>query len=242
MNSNFIDVQQRPIREMQRLKLHLGLSRRIAFDNGLTGASITGIQQGGKSSYGLQVMWEIYNHDVDQVLDHVVFRIEDFVQKIKTALKTHQRMKCIMLDDASLCASAARYGVDRKLVLYLSGLGDTLGVASKAILLTSPSGDLIKAFRNYQFYKIQIHQGQHHYDRVAKGYKMHTKPSGQKWVSTEFVDKYDVRTSFYDRYAVMRESISLSAVDNMETFLNEPQKPQFFENNGKRYVACDVED
>lgn len=243
MSSDFSEWQNKPIREMQKLNLHLGLSKRIAYDNGLTGASITGIQQGGKSSYGLIVLWELFNHDVDKVLEHVVFRIEDFTAKIKQALQTHQRMRCLMLDDASLFASAARYNVNRKLVLYLSGLGDTLGVATKGIILTSPSGDLIKALRNYQFYKVQIGQGRHHYDRIARGYKQHTKPSGQKWVSSEFHDCYDIRTTFYERYAAMREDISLTAVTNIETFMNqEPKRPEIIEHDGRRYVEVEIDD
>ncbi len=242
-NNSFIDFQTKPVREMQKLNLHMALSKRIANDQGLTGASVTGVQQGGKSSYGLLVLYELYNHDVDKVLEHTVFRIEDLVAKIKSALKNHIRMRCIMLDDASLFASAARYNVNRKLVLYLSGLGDTLGVATKAILLTSPSGDLIKALRQYQFYRVQIHQGRNKYDRIAKGYKLHTLPSGKKWVSAEFHDFFDIRTSFYERYAKMREQVSLTAVQNMETFLNtEPKRPEIIEHEGKRYVELDIEE
>lgn len=243
MNNQWVDNQNKPVREMKRLKLVSGLAKRIVHDNGLVGASITGVQQGGKSSYGLKVMMELYNNNVDEVLKHVVFKLEDFIGLMRKASQTHERMRCVMLDDASLCAGAGQYSVNQKLVLYLSGIGDTLGVACKGLLLTSPSGNLIKAFRNYQFYHVQIHQGKHQYDRVAKGYKQHTKPSGQKWVSSEFIDMYDVRVPFYERYAAMRESISLSALDNMDTFLHtEARKPEYMEKDGKRYMTVDVDE
>jgi len=242
MNNNWIDQQNKPVKEMKKLTLRSGLAKRIVYDNGLVGASITGVQQGGKSSFGLKVMMELYDNNVDEVLKHVVFKLEDFIQLVRKASQTHERMRCIMLDDASLCAGAGQYSVNQKLVLYLSGIGDTLGVSTKGLILTSPSGNLIKAFRNYQFYHVQIHQGRHQYDRVAKGYKQHTKPSGQRWVSSEFIDHYDVRVPFYDKYASMRADISLSALDNMESFLRHPSKPEYMEQDGKRYVSMEVED
>jgi hypothetical protein len=213
----WIQIQNEPIKELAKRDLKLAASRKIRDDNGLTLYSITGNQQGGKSSYGMLILWEMFNGDIDQIMSHIVMSATDFTNIIDAALSGGYREKCIMWDDMSVGGSAATWMTDPLLVKYMSGLGDTLGVATKSLILTSPSGDMIKAFRNYSKYKVVIANGKHKYDRVARGYWIGKSPMDQRYCSAVFEDYYDTRIPFYEIYAKKRKEISLTAVRNMKS-------------------------
>ena len=214
--TSWIKIQNKPIKDMRKLDFELAGSRRVRDDNGLTMFSVEGNQQGGKSTYGMQILREIYEDDEDVVMSHIVMSIKDFTNMIDKALTEGYRERCIMWDDQSVEGCAATWVTDPLLVKYLGALGDTLGVATKGLILSSPSGDMTKAFRNYQKYIVQIRNGRHKYDRVAMGYWIGRSPMKQRWCSASFRDDYDVRIPFYERYAQKRRDISLAAVRNMK--------------------------
>lgn len=218
-SESWLEIQNAPIKELKTYDLKLGASKHIRDDNGLTFISINGNQQGGKSSYGMLILWEMYNGDVDEVMRHIVFSIEDFTRLISEALNGGYREKCIMWDDASITGSAGKWTIDPKGVMALAGLGDTLGVATKGLIMTSPSGDMTKAFRNYSKYIAMVSNGQHKYDRIARGYWIGKSPMQQKYCSVVFQDNYDTRIPFYERYATVRKEISLMAVRNLNESL-----------------------
>lgn len=219
--SSWIEIQKQPIKEMMKLNLQLAGSRHIRDDNGLTFYSVTGNQQSGKSSYGMCILSELYNGDVEEILKHIVMSAKEFTEIIDKALTEGYREKCIMWDDMSLSGSAATWIKDPQMVMYLAALGDTLAIATKSIILTSPSGDMIKAFRNYQKYIIQIGMGSHRNLRTAKGYFIGKSPMQQRWCSAVFEDTFDTRIPFYERYAQKRKEISLEAVKNMKKMFND---------------------
>ena len=222
----FITAQNAPVKAMNKLEFILRASQRIRKDNGLTLFSIIGKQQSGKSSYGMLILHEVYNGDVDEIMKHIVFSIEDLIKILRAALDGKYRERCIMWDDASVTGMAARWMTDPKLVMYLSGLGDTLGIATKSLILTSPSGDMIKAFRNYPKYKILIGNGRQKYDRVARAYWIGKSPMDQRWCSLEFIDSFDTRVPWYEIYAKKRQEISLRAVQQMETMFSGQQEKE----------------
>lgn len=220
MTESWISIQNRPVKEMKKLKLHLAASNRIAKDSGLTMISITGKQQSGKSSYAMLILDELFNHDKEEVLKHIVFSMDDFAKLISGALNGGYRERCILWDDASVQGSAARWTTDPKLVMYLAGLGDTLGVATKGLIMTSPSGDMTKAFRNYAKYKVVISNGHgNKYTRIARGYWIGRSPMDQRYCQSEFEDKYESFVPYYEEYAQRRKEISLNAVKSLESFL-----------------------
>jgi len=172
------------------------------------------------------ILHEVYGGDVDEIMKHIVFSMEDLTKILRAALDGRYRERCIMWDDASVTGMAARWMVDPKLVMYLSGLGDTLGIATKSLILTSPSGDMVKAFRNYPKYKILIGNGRQKYDRVARAYWIGKSPMDQRWCSVEFTDLFDTRVPWYEIYAKKRQEISLKAVQHMETLFQEQQEKE----------------
>ena len=240
---SFKEIQNAPMRNLINVELGFCLSRYIVDKPGLVGASITGKQQSGKSVYALQVLSELYQFDEEKIFQHIVFSIKDLTTLLRNAIKRRERLLCVLWDDASVHGAASRYNSDRALVQYLSALGDTLGIAVKGILMTSPSGDLIKAFRQYNFYKVQIGFGQHKYDRIARGYLKGTSPYGQPYYSRIYEDFYDVRSPIYQRYYEMRESLSLSVLDEMDAMLEkQTHSKKVYERKGKRYANIDTDE
>lgn len=233
--TDFKAIQNAPVRRLAHADLKLQLSRLIRDRNGLVGCHIRGRQQSGKSSYALLAMYELYQGNVDAVLKHTVFSIKGLTELLNNAVKNDERMICVLWDDASVQGSAGQYNINRELVQYVSAMGDTMGLATKGIILTSPSGDIIKAFRNYDFYKAEVHQGRGKYDRFVKGYTYGMSPKGQRWCRLEFKDNYDTRVPFYDRYYKLRKQLSVSTLADMNTFLNK-QEPQPKETKGEKAV------
>jgi hypothetical protein len=226
MSPGFKEIRDAPIKRVDKDKLALCLSRHIYGDRGLTGASIIGKQQTGKSAYALTVMYELYNGNVDDVLKHTVFSIRGLANLLQNAMDNHDKMICVLWDDASVGGSASHYNTDRKLVQYLSALGDTLGIATKGLLMTSPSSDLIKAFRQYDFYKVAIGFGRHENERIARGYTRHISPYGQESFTHVYEDTFDARIPFYQKYYNMREQLSISTIANMRSLLDECDNKQ----------------
>jgi len=224
MSDSWINIQNKPIKEMQKLNLKLFASRHIRDDHGLTFYNVTGNQQSGKSAYGMIILSEIYEHDVEQIMDHIVMSAKEFVEKINNALNGGYRERCIMWDDMSLTGSASTWMTDPKFVQALSGLGDTLGVATKSLILSSPSGNMIKAFREYQKYLVMIHQGSGTYGRVALGYWNGRSPMMQRYCSPVFRDEYDTRIPFYERYAKKRKEISIKAAQDLMRLTQNTQE------------------
>lgn len=213
---SLIKIQKEPVRQLKKQILNLSASKHIRDDNGLTIYSITGNQQGGKSTYGMWILYEMYNGDVDEILKHIVMSANEFADMIEKAIIEKYRMKCIMWDDMSVDGSAATWMTNPLLVKRLGALGDTLGIATKSLILTSPSGDMIKAFRTYYKYIVQICDGQTKNDRFARGYKIGRSPMDQRNCSRIFEDHYDIRVPFYERYAQKRYDISLRTVLDMK--------------------------
>lgn len=224
-NKTWIQIQNEPLKAMRKQNLYLAASRHIRDDTGLTIYSVTGNQQAGKSAYCMCVLAELYNYDEDEIMKHIVMSAKEFTDIIDDALTNGYRHKCILWDDMSVTGGAAKWMTDPKMVMYLGALGDTLGVATKSIMLSSPSGDMVKAFRNYHKYIVQIHKGQNKYDRTAKAYFIGRSPMMQRYCSPVFEDAFDTRIPFYERYAKKRKDISIKAVRDMKQ-LNSEQEQQ----------------
>lgn len=211
-----IKIQNEPVKQLRKQTLRLSSSRHIRDDNGLTLYSVTGNQQGGKTTYALWVLFEMYNGNVEEIMKHIVMSAEEFAGLVEAAIIGKYRMKCVVWDDLSVDGSAATWMTNPLLVKRLGALGDTLGIATKSVILTSPSGDMIKAFRSYYKYIVQICDGHGKYDRFARGYKIGRSPMDQRNCSSVFEDHYDIRVPFYEIYARKRREISLKAVLEMK--------------------------
>ena len=199
------------------------LSRKIMLDSDMTGCIVFGPQRTGKSSYALQVMFDIYR-DWNTVLDHTFFKLEDVVTFLRNQIKTGKIIECICWDDAGVYGSKQLYFTKRRLAEYLQNLFDVIGTAVKGIILTTPSPEgLLKAVRSYEFYRVKVTKENQYYRRVATGYKNVLLPSGTRYIQKKFKDTFDVRLpqDFYDEYIEIRKSYLDAALDNLDEYLAE---------------------
>lgn len=212
MSEDWFNIQNEPINKLKKRNLRLAISKRIRDDTGLTIVTVEGTQQGGKSTYAMRALMDMYGNNKDIVLNQIVMSAIGFKDKIQAALSGNYREIAVVWDDLSVEGSASTWMTDPMMVKKLAGLGDTLGIATKAFFMTSPSGDMIKSFRNYNKYKVIIGSGKSKYERIARGYRMGKSPMNQRWCSLEFEDVYDIRIPFYSEYADMRRALSIKAV------------------------------
>lgn len=200
------------------------LANRIVYSTSLTGSIVFGGQRIGKSSYCLQVMFDIYR-DWNTVLKYTFFRIEDLIIALRTAIKNNYIIPCILLDDAAIGGSKQLYFTNKNLSMYLSALTDVMGTSVKGLLMSTPNPDsLLKTLRGYEFYRIKITKASSKYDRIATGYKSLLLPSGTRLIKKEFKDPFNAiigDDAAYGRYIVMRKSYLNDALDNLESVLNQ---------------------
>lgn len=242
--SSFIEGQNRLINQLKSNEIRVCLNKRIVNTNSFVGAVVSGQRQSGKSMYMLIALYELYNHDWDEVFKHIFFDMEHFTEYLNEALETGIRVPCIAIDDAGVHFGAQQWNIHRNQVTFVTALLDTIGIITKSIILTVPSSsNLIKAIRSANFYNIEIKQGRNKYDRQAHGYLMHTSPKGQIYPSKEFIDYYDVRVPnhIYERYALLRRKYSVDTLKDMKTFMGEKQK-QVFKSGNNKYCEIEVDD
>ena len=202
------------------------LSRIIASRPDMVGAVIYGMQRSGKTMYSLLVMYDIYR-DWDKVLSNVFFNLEELLGAIKETLKnfgSEKQLKVICWDDAGVHGSKYiffRRRIGRRLTEYLQNLFDVVGLVVKAILITTPNPqNILKAIREYEFYRVQIVKLQNG-NRIARGYRPLLLPSGQTRILKEFEDYYNIYIpdDVYKEYVEKRKSYLEEVVERMEEFL-----------------------
>jgi len=84
------------------------LSRYIMEHSEMTGVIVFGSQRTGKSSYALQVLYDIYQ-DWDKVLDHTFFKLEDVVTFLMNQIKAGRTIPAFVWDDAGVYGSKQLY-------------------------------------------------------------------------------------------------------------------------------------
>jgi len=202
------------------------LSELIEQRSEMLGAVIYGMQRSGKTMYSLLVMYDLYE-DWDKVLSNIFFTLEDLISAIKERVLTNfsasKQLKVICWDDAGVHGSKYLFFRSRQLAEYLQNLFDVIGLAVKAILITTPSPEnLLKAVRGYEFLRVKIRKLDDS-NRVAYGYKSILLPSGKMIVRKIFRDFYNIYipNDVYKQYLEMREQYLEEAVENLEKFLQK---------------------
>jgi len=211
------------------------LSRKIMLDSDMTGCIVFGPQRTGKSSYALQVLYDVY-HDWDKVFEHTFFKLEDVVTFLRNQIKAGIIIPVICWDDAGVYGSKQLYFTKRRLAEYLQNLFDVIGTAVKGIILTTPSPEgLLKAVRSYEFFRVKVTKENQYYRRVATGYKNVLLPSGTRYIRKTFKDTFDVRLpqDIYDEYIEIRKSYLDAALDNLDEYLAEMKAKKVQDGEGR---------
>lgn len=199
------------------------LSRYIMEHSEMTGVIVFGPQRTGKSSYALQVLYDIYK-DWDTVLNHTFFRLEDVVAFLRNQIKTGHIIPAFIWDDAGVYGSKQLYFTKRRLAEYLQNLFDVIGTAVKGVILTTPSPEnLLKAVRSYEFYRVKVIKHNQFYRRIAQGYKNVLLPSGTRFIRKTYKDYFDVRLpqDVYNEYIKIRKGYLDNTLDHLDEFLAE---------------------
>ena len=172
---------------------HFALSRKIMGNDGFTGAIVYGKQRIGKSSYAMQIGYDIYK-DWDDVAKYTFFKLDDLISFLKDLTAKHGYIPYMIVDDAGVHLSKHTYYSNRLDAQFLSNLFDVVGVAVKSIVFTTPDpGNILKAIRRYEFLRVKIiKRGDDGYRRLARGYRNLMLPSGTFRIKTDFVDSYKV--------------------------------------------------
>ncbi len=205
-------------------KYVFAFSRIIASRPDMIGGIIYGMQRSGKTMYSLLVMYDFYR-DWDKVLSNVFFTLNDLIAAIKTR---KEKKQVICWDDAGVHGSKYLFFRSRQLTEYLQNLFDVVGLAIKALLITTPNPEnLLKAIRGYEFYRIKVMRLPKD-NRVAVGYTSYLLPSGKMVVKKVFEDYYNLRipNDVYEQYLQMREQYLEEAIENLEQFLTKGRRDE----------------
>ena len=184
---------------------HFALSRRIMENDGFTGAIIYGKQRIGKSSYAMQVGYDIYKN-WDDVARYTFFRLDDLIEFLQELTAKHEYIPYMIVDDAGVHLSKHVFFSDRSNAQFISNLFDVVGVAVKSIVLTTPDpGNILKGLRRYEFLRVKIVKHTN-YRRLAKGYRNIMLPSGTFRIRTDFTDSFKVKLpdEIYEEYSKVR--------------------------------------
>jgi len=226
-------------------KYVFAFSRIITGRPDMVGGVIYGMQRSGKTMYSLLVMYDIYR-DWDIVLDNVFFNLEELISAIKNKVlknfSKEKQLRVICWDDAGVHGSKYLFFRSRQLTEYLQNLFDVVGIAVKAILITTPSPEnLLKAIRGYEFYRVKIVKLQNE-NRVAIGYRSMLLPSGKMVIRRVFEDYYNLRipNDVYNEYFERREQYLEEAITALEDFLKKPEEEKRSRRRRKRVKEEDV--
>lgn len=187
------------------------------------GAIVYGKQRVGKTSYGLQVLYDVYG-DWEKVLEHVFFRLEDLVEFLRESHRKRQDIDAILWDDCGVYGSSGLWFSDRQMAEYLQNLIDVVGIRLGGLLMTTPNPEnLLKCLRSYEFYRVKCIRHNQRDRRLAKGYKSILYPSGKLITPQDFRDYYNVMLpdDVYKVYEKTRESYLNEAMDNLDEYLVE---------------------
>jgi lipid-A-disaccharide synthase-like uncharacterized protein len=191
---------------------------------GFIGFIVYGSQRIGKSSYGLQVLKEIYG-DWDLALKHTLFDLREVVQFLQESVDKGYRIPAIMWDDCGVHGNKMLYFSNRSLVQYLSSLIDVVGINLGGLIATTPSpANLLRVLRGYEFYRVKIFVRDNSGGRRAIGYLSSLLPSGSRLIHRKFSDFYNVYLpdEIWRKYSEKRKTYLSVALANLKSFLEKP--------------------
>lgn len=197
--------------------------------NGFLGATIAGERGAGKSMYAYQVMAKVYyeyngfykiddeESAYDMALDHMIFDMKDLIMLIHNNIKKDYISPVITLDDATVHFCSYKFFTNRREVVLLLGLFDTIRTAVTGLLLTTPNRKMLLNFlRNYDDYKIKILMASGDWRRYARAYRWNYLPDEKKFhIIVPFQDNFScyVKNKYYDKYMIKRKN-ALRNIDN----------------------------
>jgi hypothetical protein len=172
------------------------------------GYLVYGTQRLGKSSYALQVLYDLYG-SWELALENMVFELKDLVTRLEKAHHERTKLKALCWDDAGVFGSRYLYFSDRNLVMHLQSLFDVVGISAASLILTTPNPlGLLRVVRTYEWARVKVYKRDQYNGRTAVGYASSMLPSGMRLIHREWSDRFNVLLpdEVYETYMVRRRS------------------------------------
>jgi len=196
--------------------------------NGFYSGTIVGARGIGKSSYAIQILYQVYRvlgYEKEEAwqmaIDRILYKIPDIIKFLDKSVHSKQHEVAFIWDDAGVFGSGTRWFSHHEEMHLLQNLMDTIRGAVSGILLTCPDMmQLAKFLRRYDDYLIKINYNSERGGRyrIAKCYVKRITPAMQTRVYTQYHDKYDVYLPkwVYEAYCRKRESYNLENIEEMK--------------------------
>jgi hypothetical protein len=204
---------------------------------GLYNCIVTGKRGIGKSSYCMQVLYNIFRalgYDIDtsweMSLDRIIFKVKDVVDFLEKSVD--QKDKDIFIwDDAGVYAGGVRWLTDQREMVLIESICDTFRDCVYGVLFTVPDQrTLSRRIRSYDDFLVKIYYPTHddykQYDedmdtsniRVARLYKKVILPSSQVRIYRQYYDTFDVMLPFwvYDKYKEKRHRYTKDNIQKLK--------------------------
>lgn len=223
---------------MARKRLYRGmfLTEKIitAYPRNFCGAIITGPRGIGKSSYALNVAWEVYTNigyneeeAWNKTLSVCKFTMKDVIDFIEKNAKSEDKERMLIWDDTGVYASTMEWWSNRTLLKQLKSVTDTIRTGVCSLIMTTPSeSGLTKFLRDYDDYIVQIsyHESGGNY-RNAKGYLKRTLPSGNLRIYSKFRNKFYVMIPdwIWEKYIAERERVHNLQLQEIKKVMEEQE-------------------
>jgi hypothetical protein len=172
------------------------------------GLIVYGPQGIGKSSYMLQVMYQVYR-DWDKVFQNLIFSLDDLVDLIKRTREAKERLKLVGWDDAGVHGHKYEALRRRGVVALISAWLDVARTKIAGLIITTVDPrNLLKPVRESLGMRYgKVFKADAYRRRAVCVYDQHLMPTGICFITKSHVDYFNVylRDDIYQRYLEMRK-------------------------------------
>jgi len=186
-----------------------------------------GAQRVGKSIYNIKVAMDVFRRlgwelSWQDLIDRYV--IFDATQLVDTLMSEKQFLPVIVWDDAGVHGSSYLFFTNKRKVMLLSWLFQTIGVKTASLMANTPNPMFIlKHFRSVDSILVLIHKLDRKYS-VARGYRWYLMPSGEMRLKRLFIEEFLRSMPEYDYYLEKRKGYTDYSLRMLKEAITEEMK------------------
>jgi len=233
MNENIdedINIASRTIKSILYARKH----------NGLYSSIVTGQRGIGKSSYCIQILYNVFRtlgYEVDEswqmALDRTLYTIPEIIKFLDESTDKPDK-DLFIWDDAGVFAGGVRWLTNQQEMVYIESICDTLRDSVYGIFLNVPDiRTLSRRLRTYDDFLVKIYRLNDEkikllYEdpttiREARLYKKMITPASQVRVYRQYKDNFDVMLPswVYEEYKEKRHKYTKNNIAHLKKHLSE---------------------